>query len=79
MKVQYDEGLANRIDPEPCVGVREDAGEASAGERTGQPSSRERLLVPGRRRFCPYGRQHGGARKRERFFGPARSENLACA
>ena len=53
MKVQYDEGLANRIDPEPCVGVREDAGEASAGERAGQPSSRERLLVPGADVFAP--------------------------
>jgi hypothetical protein len=53
VKVQYDEGVANRIDPEPCAGVREDAGEASVGERAGQPSSRERLLVPGADVFAP--------------------------
>ena len=41
MKVRYDEGVAIHIGPEPCVGVREDAGEASVGERIGQPLSRE--------------------------------------
>ena len=44
MKVRCDEGVANHIGPEPCVGIREDAGEASAGERTGQPLSRDRSL-----------------------------------
>ena len=38
MQVHCDEGVAIRIGPEPCVGVREDAGEASAGERAGQPA-----------------------------------------
>jgi hypothetical protein len=38
VQVHYDEGVANRIGPEPCAGIREDAGEASAGERAGQPS-----------------------------------------
>jgi hypothetical protein len=47
VQVHRDEGLANHIGPEPCAGIREDAGEASAGERTGQPSSRERKEVPG--------------------------------
>lgn len=42
MQVHYDEGLATRIGPEPCVVGREAGGEASAGERIGQPSSRER-------------------------------------
>jgi hypothetical protein len=37
VKVRYDEGVATRIDP----------GAASAGDRMGQPSSRERLQVPG--------------------------------
>jgi hypothetical protein len=37
VKVHYDEGVANHIGPEPCAGVREDVGEASAGEHTGQP------------------------------------------
>ena len=41
MQVRYDEGLATRIGPEPCVVIREGGGEASAGERTGQPLSRE--------------------------------------
>ena len=41
MQVRYDEGLANHIGPEPCAGIREDTGEASAGDRTGQPLSRE--------------------------------------
>ena len=41
MEVRHDEGVANRIGPEPCVGVSDGAGEASAGERIGQPLSRE--------------------------------------
>lgn len=44
MKVRCDEGVANRIGPEPCAGTREGAGEASAGERAGQPLSRDRSL-----------------------------------
>ena len=47
MQVHYGEGVAIRIGPEPCVVIREDAGEASAGEHTGQPLSRESLIVPG--------------------------------
>ena len=47
MQVHYDEGVAIHIGPEPCVGTREGDGEASAGERTGQPLSRERSRVPG--------------------------------
>ena len=47
MKVHYDEGVANRIGPEPCVGAREGTGEASVGECIGQPLSREKLLILG--------------------------------
>ena len=36
MKVRHDEGVANRIGPEPCAGACEGTGEASAGECTGQ-------------------------------------------
>ena len=43
MQVHYDEGVAIYIDPEPCVGVREDGDEASVGESIGQPLSRESL------------------------------------
>ena len=47
MQVHYDEGVANHIGPEPCAGIREGVGEASAGERAGQPLSRERPIIPG--------------------------------
>ena len=46
MKVHHDEGVANHIDPESCAGTREGTGEALTGERIGQPSSRESLIVP---------------------------------
>ena len=39
MKVPHGEGVANRIDAEPCAGTREGVGEASVGERIGQPLS----------------------------------------
>jgi hypothetical protein len=47
VKVRRNEGLATHIDPKPCAGIREDAGEASAGERRGQPLSRESVLTQG--------------------------------
>ena len=47
MQVLYSEGVATHTGPEPCVGPREGPGEASAGERAGRPSSRERATVPG--------------------------------
>jgi len=40
VEVLYDEGIASHIGPEPCVVAREGRGEASAGERIGQPLSR---------------------------------------
>lgn len=46
MQVRYDEGLATHIGPEPCGVIREGGGEASAGERIGQPSSPENHDVP---------------------------------
>ena len=47
MRVRHIEGLAIHFDPEPCVGIREGVGEASAGERAGQPLSRESDLTQG--------------------------------
>ena len=47
VQVHYGEGVASHAGPEPCVGTREGAGEASAGERIGQPLSRENKIVPG--------------------------------
>ena len=36
MKELHIEGLAIHGDPKPCVGISEEAGEASAGARAGQ-------------------------------------------
>ena len=47
MKVHCDEGVANHIGPEPCAVVREGIGEASVGERIGQPLNRESKKVSG--------------------------------
>jgi hypothetical protein len=52
VQVHYDEGIANHIGPEPCAGIREDVGEASAGERAGQPSSRDRKDISGADAVC---------------------------
>jgi len=78
VRVHYDEGRAIHIGPEPCAGVREGDSEASAGERIGQPLSRERFY-PGCRRGSVRGRQHGRGRQRESLDDPAWSETLACA
>jgi hypothetical protein len=47
VKVPHDEGVAIRIGPKSCVGTREGDGEASVGERIGQPLSRESKIVSG--------------------------------
>ena len=47
MQVHYGEGVAIHTGPEPCVVAREDGSEASAGERIGQPLSRESAKVSG--------------------------------
>ncbi len=44
MQVHRGEGIANHIGLEPCVSAREDVGEASVGERIGQPLSLENIL-----------------------------------
>ena len=77
MRVHCDEGVANRIGPEPCVSGREAGGEASAGDRIGQPSSRETVINPGCRRCSLDGRQNRQARYCERLSDPAWSETLA--
>jgi hypothetical protein len=50
MKVPYDEGLANHIGPESCVGRRKAVGEALTGESAGRVLSRESGNSSGRRR-----------------------------
>ena len=47
MRVRRNEGVAIHIGPEPCAVIREGVGEASAGERIGQPLSRESDLAQG--------------------------------
>jgi hypothetical protein len=79
VQVRCDEGVAIHIGPKPCVCAREGAGEASAGERIRPAIEPRKSDYPGRRRFNPDGRRHGGTRHRERPDSPARSETLACA
>jgi hypothetical protein len=79
VQVLRDEGIAIHIGPEPCAGVREDVGEASAGGRAGQPLSRDRKLVPGADAVCVAEGNNVQARQRKRLDGPAWSKNLACA
>jgi len=45
VEVHYSEGVANRADLESCAVIREDHDEALTEERTGQPLSRERLIL----------------------------------
>ena len=79
MQVHYGEGVAIRIGPEPCVCTREGVGEASVGERIGQPLSRENLNRSGCRRVRNHGRRHERVRHREHPSDPAWSKTLACA
>ena len=44
MKVHCGEGVTNHTGPKPCATDCEVRGEASAGERIGQPLSRDRIL-----------------------------------
>jgi hypothetical protein len=39
VKVHYGEGVTIHIGPKPCIAGREARGEASAGDRIGQPLS----------------------------------------
>ena len=79
MQVPYGDGVATHIGPEPCADVRKGAGEASAGECTGQPLNRERPIIPGADTVPNVeGHTHGRAIC-ERPDDPAWSQTLACA
>ena len=78
MKVRRDEGVANRIGPKPCDAIREGCVEASVGERTGQPLSREKSFDPGADALDNAEGNMGGALSRAPS-GPAWSQTLACA
>jgi hypothetical protein len=47
VQVRHDEGVANRIDPEPCAIAREGESEASVRERIGQPLSLAKIHILG--------------------------------
>jgi len=81
VRVPYDEGVANRIGPEPCAGACEGTGEASVGECIGQPLSRERLLIPGADAVQwaegnTYGRDNASARMTRRGRRPWHVQTL---
>ena len=78
MQVHCDEGIAIRIGPEPCVSGRKAAGEASVGDRIGQPLSRERVSsrVPTQ---CAARKATRLGALRERPTDSAWSKTLACA
>ena len=45
MEVRHDEGVAIRIDPEPCADARKGGSEASVGERIGQQLSLAKIHI----------------------------------
>jgi hypothetical protein len=47
VQVRHDEGVAIRIDPEPCAVARKVDSEASVGERIGQPLSLAKIHILG--------------------------------
>ena len=64
------EGLANHDDPESCVSVREDAGEALTGARAGRAIEPRNHRVRGADAVYGSGRQHCQQRYRELLVGP---------
>ena len=62
MKVSYNEGVANHIDPESCVVIRKDGGEALTGGMQAGLLSRERALIRGADDVKVLGRQNESSR-----------------
>jgi hypothetical protein len=79
VQVHCDEGVAIHVDPEPCAGNREVVGEASAGERIGQPLSRENLIYPRVPTRSKSWKATWTSALREHSPDPAWSKTLACA
>jgi hypothetical protein len=74
MREPYVEGVATHDDPEPCTGVREDAGEACDRGTCGPGIEPRNSTFQGADAVNPGGRQHVAHRYREMLDGPARSE-----
>ena len=77
MQELYIEGVATHDDPESCVGVREDDGEALTGARAGQAIEPRNHISRGADAVSRCGRQHRQQRYRKVLGDPARSENLS--
>jgi hypothetical protein len=75
MRELYIEGVAIHDDPESCVGVCEDAGEALTGARAGRAIEPRNHWVRGADAVVVCGRQHRWRRFRESSADLARSEN----
>ena len=73
MQVRYGEGVAIHTDPESCADIREGAGEALIGARTGGVLSGISYMVRGADAVVACRRQQGGARHREDLNHPASS------
>lgn len=78
MQVHCDKGLASHIGTEPCAGIREGVGEASAGERAGQPLSRESYSAPGADAVLNAEGDTVGRARASVSADPAWSKTLAC-
>ena len=77
MKEPYQQGVANQLDPESCVGGRKDVGEALTGAHAGQPLSSEITLI-GVPTSSPEGEGHRKAdAKREPADHAAESQTLS--
>jgi hypothetical protein len=74
MEEPYIEGIANHDGPEPCVGVRKGAGEASVGARAGRAIEPRNHVVRGADAVSRSGRPHRQQRYRKLLADPARSE-----
>jgi len=75
VQVRHEEGVANHLGPESCAHICEDVSEASIGERTGQPLSRETSEPSGVDAFQiaednTYGRANASARTTRRGRRP---------
>jgi len=73
VQVRYGEGLAIHTDPESCAGIREGAGEALTGGRTGGVSSGVSYIVRGADAVAACRRQQAWVRQRKDLSHPASS------
>ncbi len=76
MRTPNIEGVATHDGPEPCVGVRKGAGEASVGVRAGRAIEPRNQGDRGADAVSISGRPHRRQRYRELSVDPARSEIL---